>query len=81
MTITVSTQEFCARVAELVKLVEGGDEVTIEEPGKPQLRLIAGPPQEGVKSRGAWVFDMHPGGYIAPDFADPLPDDFWEHNK
>ena len=72
MTITVNKQEFFDRVAELVKHVEDGGEVTVEEPGKPSLKLAAQPPRRKI------VFDMHPGGYIAPDFADPLPDEFWE---
>ncbi len=72
MTITVSQQEFCERVAELLTLAQNGAEVVVQEPDKPDLKLANSPPRRKI------VFDMHPGGYIAPDFADPLPDEFWE---
>lgn len=79
MTITVSKQEFCDRVSELLTMLESGAEIVVQRPGQSELKVTAGqPPTTGEKKRGAWVFDMHPGGYIAPDFADPLPDEFWE---
>lgn len=72
MTITVSKQEFCERVAELLTLAQNGAEVVVREPDMRELKLA------NVQPRREWLFDMHPGGYIAPDFADPLPEKFWE---
>ncbi len=79
MTITVSRAEFVERVNELLSMLESGVEVVVQRPGQPELKVSAErTPSVGEKPRGAWVFDMHPGGYIAPDFADPLPVEFWE---
>lgn len=75
MTITVTKQEFRERLEELLTLAQGGAEVVVKVPDEPELRLATSvPPQE-------WIWNMHPGAYIAPDFADPLPDEYWEEQS
>lgn len=79
MTITVSKQEFCDRVAELLALLERGVEVIVREPDKPELKLTAALPQPvGQELQREWVFNLHPGAWVmSEDFDDPLPDEFW----
>ena len=76
MTITVSQQEFCDRVAELLTLAQNGAEVVVQEPDKPDLKLANSPP------RREWVFNMHPGAMVMrEDFDMPIhEDDFLKGN-
>lgn len=83
MTITVSKQEFCARVAELLTMLERGAEVVVQRPGQPELKVTADQsPSEGHKPRREWKFNLHPGAWtVRDDFDDPIDDeDFLKGN-
>jgi|GEM_PF-4624522 len=75
MTITVTKQEFRERLEELLALAQGGAEVVVQVPDESELRLSTSIP------RRVWIWNMHPGAYIAPDFADPLPNEYWEQSQ
>jgi prevent-host-death family protein len=87
---TVPLNEAKERLAELATLVEKGETVTVTHNGKPLFDIV--PPKmtergaEKVKKGG---LDLEAGAkflrergidkvftYVAPDFDDPLPEDF-----
>ena len=72
-TVTVDVRELPSKLSELVDLVRAGTEVVLEEANAPIAKLV---PCE--KPRRKVILGMHPGAMImAPDFNDPLPDEFW----
>jgi len=75
-TITVTSAELHARLDELLAAARSGAEVFIRDADQPGVRLSPTPAAEGLARREI-VFDLHAGGFIADDFAAPLPDDFW----
>ena len=74
-TITVTTAELHARLDELLAAARAGAEVLVCDEDLPGVKLSPAPPSQPPRRK--IVFDMHAGGYIADDFAAPLPDDFW----
>lgn len=82
---TVSIREAKNRLTELARLVEKGERVTVTRHGKPAFDLVPHERRGGIdweageaylKSRG---IERKPGESlfkIAPDFDDPLPEDF-----
>lgn len=79
MIITVSKQEFCARVTELLALVEGGAEVIVRGPDKTEAMLV---PMQTPAARREWKFNLHPGAWkMRDDFDDPIDEeDFLKGN-
>lgn len=85
----VAIEEAAARLDELAGRVEAGETVTLTRDGEPVLDLVRHEtqPAEPQPRRGGidyeagrrWL-DEHgikdPVPYIAPDFDDPLPEDF-----
>ena len=79
---TVSIEEAKDRLTELARLVEQGETVVVTEAGKPVLDLVPHKKKGGglnweaidefKKKHG--ITEIFP--YIAPDFDDPLPEDF-----
>jgi antitoxin (DNA-binding transcriptional repressor) of toxin-antitoxin stability system len=63
-------------LAELLKLVAGGEEIVLEEGGKPVARLI---PAEAPPAPPRRVPGLHAGqgGWVSDDFDVPLLDEFW----
>lgn len=76
MTKIVNIHEAKTHLSRLLLEVENGKDVTIARAGRPIARLVpAGPPRKrelGLERGQIW---------IAPDFDDPMPDDWldeWE---
>ncbi len=70
--ITMDVNELATRFADAVSITERGDEVVITAAGQPPMRLIS------MSAGGLRILGMHPGAAVmAPDFDDPLPDEFW----
>lgn len=73
-TLTIDISELPGRYAEALSRAGQGDEVVVTSTGQPAARLVP-MPQPATKPR---ILGMHPGSMVmAPDFDDPLPDDFW----
>jgi len=81
MTITVSIRDAKNRLTELARKVEAGEVVTVTRNGQPVFDIVPHKKKGGINFEAAkrWM-DEH--GYrpedirIAPDFDDPLPEDF-----
>ena len=73
-TVTIDVNDLPGRLSEAVSRAERGEEVVIAAGGQPAARLVPVPPP----AAGPRVLGMHPGSMVmAPDFNDPLPDEFW----
>jgi prevent-host-death family protein len=79
--ITVSIREAKNRLTELARQVEAGETIVVTRNGKPVLDLVPHRRKGGLdfeamrnywKARGL----EPPKIWIAPDFDDPLPEDF-----
>lgn len=80
MTI-VTLEDAGPRLTELARLVEDGETVTVTRDGKPVLDLVPHRRKGGLDYQAARRFldargITDPIPYIAPDFDDPLPEDF-----
>lgn len=81
MGITVSIREAKDRLPELARLAEAGETVTVTRNGKPVADIVPHKRKGGIDFEAAARF-MRERGYdpkgmwIAPDFDDPLPEDF-----
>jgi prevent-host-death family protein len=79
---TVSIRDAKNRLTELARMVEAGERVVVTRHGKPVMELA--PPQAiagGVDWEAGEAYLRSKGikrkkGWIAPDFDDPLPEDF-----
>jgi prevent-host-death family protein len=79
---TVSMKEAKDRLTALARLVEKGETVVVTRNGKPVLDLVPHRQKKGgldleagyeyLRKRG--IVQREP--YVAPDFDDPLPEDF-----
>ena len=72
----VSVYEAKAKLSELIKRVQNGEEVTILSRGKPAARLV---PIEAKRRSGMGRDEGL--GWISDDFNDELPDEFWGFEK
>ncbi|MBM3980581.1 MAG: hypothetical protein FJ304_09895 [Planctomycetes bacterium] len=74
-TLTIDVNELPARYAEAVARAQHGDEVIVTATGADPVKIV---PVPVTTPKREWVFNMNPGAVIpAPDFDDPLPDEFW----
>ena len=78
---TVSLREARNRLTELARRVEAGETVVVTRNGRPVLDLVPHPrggldlaAGERFKAKHGIAGPLVP--YIAPDFDDPLPEDF-----
>jgi prevent-host-death family protein len=79
--ITVSMREAKNRLTELARRVEAGERVTVMRHGKPAFDLVPHQKQGGIDLAAGDAYLRAKGlvrqkGWIAPDFDDPLPEDF-----
>jgi prevent-host-death family protein len=72
--IEVDVNDLPTRFAELLAKATAGDEVVITAEGKPLAWLNPIPQPGGPRVPG---FARGAIAWIAPDFDDPLPDEFW----
>jgi antitoxin (DNA-binding transcriptional repressor) of toxin-antitoxin stability system len=73
VTITVDAKELPGRLAELVALVERGDEVIVCDGGV-TAKLVPPPPPAPAKRK--FIFNMHPGAMVMrADFDDPIDEE------
>jgi prevent-host-death family protein len=78
---TVSIKDAKNRLTELARLVEAGETVTVTRNGQPILDLVPHKPKTGLNWDALEAYKKKHGidsifGYVAPDFDDPLPEDF-----
>jgi prevent-host-death family protein len=73
-TIEVDVNDLPGRLAELLARATAGVEVVVTSGGTSVARLTPIPPPGGLQRIG-----FAPGSvaWMAPDFDDPLPDEFW----
>lgn len=72
MTITIEAKELPGRLAELVALVERGDEVIVRD-GDVTAKLVPPSPPVPTPAKRDWVFNLHPGAMVMrEDFDHPL---------
>lgn len=77
----VTIEEAEARLTELVTRVEQGETIVVTRDGEPVLDLVPHKRTGGLDRKGLAAFKRDRGihrvvRYIAPDFDDPLPEDF-----
>lgn len=71
--MTIELKDLPSRWAELESLLRSGSEVTLTNGGTAVGKVV---PQ--ATPRATPQFDLHPGAFQpAPDFDDPLPEEFW----
>lgn len=78
---TVSIEEAETRLDELARRVEDGARVVVTRNGEPVVELVPHKRRGGLDREGLAAFKRARGidrivTYIAPDFDDPLPEDF-----
>ncbi len=77
----VTFQEAEARLAELAERFEQGESIVVTRDDKPALDLVPHKRKGGIDLEGGRRYLAERGWtnfvtYIAPDFDDPLPEDF-----
>lgn len=79
MTKTVSINDINSSIRSVVAMTENGDEVVLEENGKPIARVLGlGERVNSPKERTAGLGN---GFWMSDDFNDELPDEFWGFDK
>ncbi len=78
---TVSVKDGKNRFSELVRAAEGGETVTITRNGEPVCDIVPHKKKGGTNWEAGEKFLRERGitklfSYVAPDFDDPLPEDF-----
>ena len=78
---TVSIKDANNRLAELVREAKNGELVTITRNGQPVVDLVPHKKKKGIDWEAGERFLREHGAteffsYVAPDFDDPLPEDF-----
>ena len=72
-TQTVNLDKVEKQLADLLVIVETGNEIVIAQNGKPIARLASVTPQKKKRIAG-----LNRGTiWTSEDFAEPLPDEFW----
>lgn len=79
--VTLSLEEAASERADLTRRVEAGETVVLTREGRPIADLVPHRPRGGVdlEADEAYLREngiMRQPGFIAPDFDDPLPEDF-----
>lgn len=84
MTITVSMREAKNRLTELARKVEAGETIVVTRNGRPVADIVPHKENGGLdlEAMHNWMRERGYDGskmWIAPDFDDPLPEDFLLH--
>lgn len=78
----ISIHEAESRLSELTQRVEQGETIVVTRDGQPVMDLVPHPrPRKGLNFGAIDAFKKKYGiteffSYVAPDFDDPLPEDF-----
>jgi prevent-host-death family protein len=81
MTKTVSISEAQTQLQGLLALARNGDEIIIEENGKPIAKITPIKETEQVEPKTR-IFGLGKGkSWMSEDFDDELPDEFWGFDK
>jgi len=78
-TLTIDVKDFSNRFQELLSAAESGTEIIIEQEGEPRrakLEILT-PVANPVQKKRIAGLGAGRGGWMAPDFDEPLPDSFW----
>lgn len=80
MRTDVEFHDLPTRLREVIALAKAGDEVVLTDQGNALAKLV--PLQNAcetpTRERKVPVLGLRPGAIVlAPDFNDPLPDEFW----
>jgi len=78
---TVSIREAKNKLTELARRVEAGERITVTRNGQPILDLVPPQRRSGIDLEAGEAYLRSKGivpreSWIAPDFDDPLPEDF-----
>lgn len=79
MTKTISVSEVNNSVQTLIALTKNGDEIVLEENGKPLAKvtqIVDSEQKPRIAGRGTGE-----GYFMSHDFDDELPDEFWGFDK
>ncbi|MCX7045472.1 MAG: toxin-antitoxin (TA) system antitoxin [Candidatus Sumerlaeota bacterium] len=76
MIKTVDITEAQAHLSELLRMLEPGAEIIIEDRHTPMARVLPIPAHPGKRIAGLGKGE----GWISDDFDEPLPDEFWLGN-
>lgn len=79
MTKKITISEINNSVQTLIALTKNGDEIVLEENGKPLAKvtpIVENEQKPRVAGRGTGN-----GYFISDDFNDELPDEFWDWEK
>lgn len=79
--VTISLEEAASDFADLTRRVEAGETVVLTREGRPVADLVPHRPRGGVDFEAGEAYLRRNGivrrpGFIAPDFDEPLPEDF-----
>lgn len=77
MTKTISIESVKDSIQAVIALTENGDEVVVEEKGKPRIKIV--PITEPASSKR--IAGLGKGYWMSEDFDDELPDEFWGFDK
>ena len=77
----ISIKEAKDRLSELGRMVEEGEQVVITRNGEPKFELVLHKKKGGTNWEAGEAYKRKHGftkffTYVAPDFDDPLPEDF-----
>jgi prevent-host-death family protein len=78
---TVSIKDAKNRFPELARAAEGGEAITVTRNGKPVCEIVPCKKRGGLDLEAGEAYKRKHGitkffSYVAPDFDDPLPEDF-----
>jgi prevent-host-death family protein len=78
---TIAIEDAEKRLADLARRVEQGETIVLTRNGQPIADLVPHKPAGGLRQEAIKEFKRQHGidkivTYIAPDFDDPLPEDF-----
>jgi Antitoxin of toxin-antitoxin stability system len=80
MTKTVELSELHNSIQAVIALVQGGDEVVLEENGEPVIKVVSVSEPRLNKKRVVGL-GSGKGYFMSEDFDDELPDEFWGFDK
>jgi antitoxin (DNA-binding transcriptional repressor) of toxin-antitoxin stability system len=75
--MTIELNDLPTRLTELRHRLHAGEEVTLTDGGKTVARVVPQPPAGQPAKPQRLGFARGSVAWIAPDFDDPLPDEFW----